>query len=37
MGIAQFLFFRMSSSCEVPYSVGNRKYQGQTGLQTALI
>jgi dCTP deaminase len=35
-GISQFIFFKLSKSCEVSYADGNRKYQGQTTLQTAL-
>lgn len=31
-GIAQFLFMEGVSQCEIDYSVGNRKYQGQTGI-----
>lgn len=36
MGIAQFLFFR-TSHCKTSYSDRNGKYQGQTGIQTALV
>lgn len=32
-GIAQFLFFRTSDPCEIPYDV-SRKYQGQTTIVT---
>src|SRR5690606_17502932 len=33
MGVAQFLFHRLSSPCEVSYADRGGKYQGQTGLQ----
>lgn len=36
-GIAQFLFFKGDSPCNVSYADGDRKYQGQTTLQTALV
>jgi dCTP deaminase len=36
-GIAQFLFFKGDSDCTVSYADGNRKYQGQNTLQTALV
>lgn len=33
-GIAQFLFFRSEEPCLTDYSVGGRKYQGQSGIVT---
>jgi dCTP deaminase len=36
MGIAQFLFLR-GNECETSYASRNGKYQGQTGIQTALV
>lgn len=35
-GIAQFIFFR-GEPCEVSYADRDGKYQGQTGIQTALV
>jgi dCTP deaminase len=35
-GIAQFLFLR-GDPCETSYGARNGKYQGQTGIQTALV
>jgi dCTP deaminase len=37
MGIAQFLFFRGSESCEVSYADRKGKYQGQVGIVTAKV
>lgn len=37
MGIAQFLFFKGNRECSVSYADGNRKYQGQTGIQTPIV
>ncbi len=37
MGIAQFIFHRMSSPCDVSYSDRQGKYQGQTNLTTAKV
>lgn len=37
MGIAQFLFFRGSESCEVSYADRKGKYQGQEGIVTARV
>jgi dCTP deaminase len=37
MGIAQLLFFRGNVECLVSYADGNRKYQNQFGIQTALL
>jgi dCTP deaminase len=37
MGIAQFLFFRGDRPCRTSYADRGGKYQGQTGVQTALV
>lgn len=37
MGIAQFLFFESDEECEVSYADRAGKYQGQTGMQLALV
>jgi dCTP deaminase len=37
MGIAQFLFFKMSGPCETSYADRDGKYQGQTGITTARV
>lgn len=37
MGIAQFLFFKGDDECKVSYADRDGKYQGQTGIQTALV
>lgn len=37
MGVAQFLFFKASEPCEVSYAKRGGKYQGQNGLQTAIV
>lgn len=37
MGVAQFVFHRLSSPCAVSYADRGGKYQGQTGLQTAIV
>jgi dCTP deaminase len=37
MGVAQFLFFESDEDCEVSYADRAGKYQGQTGLQLALV
>lgn len=37
MGIAQFLFFQSDEECETSYADRGGKYQGQSGLQTALV
>lgn len=36
-GIAQFLFFKSDENCRVSYKDRSGKYQGQTGLQLALV
>lgn len=36
-GIAQFMFFQSDEPCEVSYADRGGKYQGQSGLQTALV
>jgi dCTP deaminase len=36
MGIAQILFIRSEDECETSYSDRGGKYQGQTGVQTAI-
>lgn len=36
-GIAQFLFLKGNAPCNLPYADRNGKYQGQLGVQTALI
>jgi dCTP deaminase len=37
MGIAQFLFYRMSEPCETSYGDRKGKYQGQAGITTARV
>lgn len=37
MGIAQFMFFRANERCEVSYGDRAGKYQGQQGIQTAIV
>lgn len=37
MGIAQFLFFKMSEPCETSYGDRGGKYQNQTGITTARV
>ena len=37
MGISQFVFFKGDHSCEISYADRGGKYQGQTGVQTAIV
>lgn len=37
MGIAQFLFFRSNKRCKTTYGDRGGKYQGQSGIQTAIV
>jgi dCTP deaminase len=37
MGISQFIFFESDEECEVSYADRKGKYQGQSGIQTALV